>query len=71
MRKLTALLICACIAVSAAFGKEDCDKAMADYNQQIRIDPDIIYTHNNRAYTYLINGEYDRGARRVSGTKIP
>jgi tetratricopeptide (TPR) repeat protein len=44
----------------AAFGKKDYDKAIADYTQAIRIDPQFATAYSNRGSAYGMNGDYDK-----------
>jgi len=60
MKKLTALVICACIAISAAFSKEDYDMAMADYNQAIRLKPQDPDAYQLRGMAYFQKKDLDR-----------
>lgn len=41
--------------------KEDYDRALADFNEAIRIDSRFAVALNNRAVIFNIRGEYDRG----------
>src|SRR5262249_18456116 len=54
--------------------KGDFDRALADYNESIRLDPRNAYAYDNRGDLYRENGEYERAisdysaAIRVDGT---
>jgi tetratricopeptide (TPR) repeat protein len=36
------------------------EKAIEDYSQSIRLDPDIAYAYNNRGFTYANLGQYEK-----------
>jgi tetratricopeptide (TPR) repeat protein len=41
-------------------GKGDYDRAIADYNQAIRLDPNYVGAYVNRSWYYIQKGEYDK-----------
>jgi tetratricopeptide (TPR) repeat protein len=41
-------------------GKGDYDRAIADYNQALRIDPQNAWAYNNRGIAWRNKGDYDR-----------
>jgi tetratricopeptide (TPR) repeat protein len=65
VRTITALLICA----STCFGEEaiDYDKAIADYDEAIRLDPADAAGYRNRAAAWL--GKFDH--RLLTGKRHP
>ena len=36
----------------------NCDKAIANYNRAIELDPNLAEAYNNRAYVYMVKKEY-------------
>jgi len=60
MKKPTALVMCACVAVSAAFGRKGYDKAIADFTKAIELDPANLYFNCSRGVAYFEKGDYDR-----------
>jgi tetratricopeptide (TPR) repeat protein len=36
------------------------EKAIEDYSQSIRLEPDAAYTFNNRGFTYAYMGQYEK-----------
>ena len=42
------------------YRKGEYDRAIADYDQALRLDPDYAGVYNNRGLAYLNTGEYDR-----------
>ena len=45
---------------NAYFRKGDNDRAIQDYDQSIRLDPDSALAHNNRGSAYQHKGDYER-----------
>jgi tetratricopeptide (TPR) repeat protein len=39
--------------------KEDADKAIADCNQAIKLDPKFTWAYSDRCWAYNIKGDYD------------
>ena len=54
-----------------AYGKQrDLDKAIADFSEAIRLDPELDSAYYNRGYAYAKKGDSDRAIpiiRRPSG----
>lgn len=44
---------------NAYISKGDYDRAVADYDQAIKLQPDFAKAYNNRACAYIIRGDYD------------
>src|SRR4051812_29003810 len=42
------------------FGKGDYDKAIADYNEAIRLDPKHALAYYNRGLSYAMKGDHDK-----------
>jgi tetratricopeptide (TPR) repeat protein len=42
----------------------DLDRAIADYNEAIRLDPESAQAYVNRGNSYHVNGDLDRAIRR-------
>jgi tetratricopeptide (TPR) repeat protein len=40
------------------YEQKDCDQAIADYTQAIRLDPALAEAYNNRAYVYMVKKDY-------------
>jgi tetratricopeptide (TPR) repeat protein len=45
---------------SSAYDNGDYDKALADFNQAIQLDPTYVFAYNNRGNVYLHKGDYDK-----------
>jgi lipoprotein NlpI len=45
---------------TAYYGKGDYDRAVADYDEAIRLDPKYPFAYNNLGNAYRANGDYDR-----------
>jgi tetratricopeptide (TPR) repeat protein len=43
------------------FNKKDIDGALADFNEAIRLDPNLAVAYMNRGAVYLSKGDYDKG----------
>ncbi len=42
------------------YNKKDYDRAIAEYNQALRLDPNYVYAYNNRGLVYYNLKDYDR-----------
>ncbi len=42
------------------YDQGNCSQAIADYTQAITLDPQVAEVYNNRAYTYMAIGQYDK-----------
>ena len=51
--------------------KGEHDKAIADYNQAIRLDPKYTLAYYNRGVVYAIKGEYDKAIADYAETHTP
>ena len=45
---------------SSAYDNGDYDKALADFNQAIQLDPTYVFAYNNCGNVYLHKGDYDK-----------
>jgi tetratricopeptide (TPR) repeat protein len=48
---------------NAYYDKKDYDKAISDYTEAIRLDPNNSWAYNNRGITYFAQKEYDKAIR--------
>jgi lipoprotein NlpI len=48
-------------------GKGDLDRAIADYSEAIRLDPEFVSALRNRGDVYRLKGEFDRAIEDYSG----
>ena len=40
--------------------KGDCDKAILDYSEAIKLDPSFVAAYNDRAVSWFKKGDYDK-----------